>query len=364
MIDFLDLKSINNRFLPQIKSAINRVCKSGIFILGPETENFEIEFSKFCNVRNCIGVGNGLDALYIILRALEIGPGDEVIVPSNTFIATWLAVSKCGATPVPVDPNQRTYNIDPKLIENVLTNKTKAIIPVHLYGQPADMDPINKIAKKYGLKVIEDAAQAHGAFYGKRMVGGLSDASAFSFYPGKNLGAMGDAGAITTNNDELAKKIRKIRNYGSQYKYQHDLMGVNSRLDEFQSAVLSIKLKFLVGDNKKRREIALFYLDNLDEAIVTLPYVAARCEPVWHLFVIRTNERERLINHLSMLGIITSIHYPIPVHMNGAYSEHFHKSSKRKSKSEVLANEILSIPIYPTLNKSKVIDIVSAINNF
>ena len=255
-ISFLDLKEINMQHFNEYEKAFDRVLNSGWFILGKEVEAFEKEFAEYCNVKHCIGVGNGLEALHLILRAYDIGEGDEVIVPSNTYIATWLAVSYAGAKPVPVEPDIRTYNIDPSLIENKITDKTKAIIAVHLYGQPADMDNINKIAKKYNLKVIEDSAQAHGALYKGEKTGSLGDASGFSFYPGKNLGALGDGGAITTNDDDLAKKIQVLRNYGSEKKYHNEVKGYNSRLDEVQAAFLRIKLRALDEDNKKRKEVA------------------------------------------------------------------------------------------------------------
>jgi len=353
-IPFLDLKEINMQHFNEYEKAFDRVLRSGRFVLGKEVEVFEKEFAEYCNVKHCIGVGNGLEALHLILRAYDIGEGDEVIVPSNTYIATWLAVSYAGATVVPVEPDIRTYNIDPDLIEEKITDKTKAIIAVHLYGQPADMDRINKIGKKYNLKVIEDSAQAHGALYKGRKTGSLGDASGFSFYPGENLGALGDGGAVTTNDDDLAEKIRFLRNYGSEKKYQNKCKGYNSRLDEIQAAFLRVKLRTLDDDNNKRREVAKYYLDKIKNQDVTLPFVPNYVNPVWHLFVVKSDNRDRLQKELKKAGVHTMIHYPIPPHKQDAYKEILPISLPI---SEEIHRTILSIPISPVLSQVELISI-------
>ena len=342
MINFLDLKQINLQYKEELQEAFDRVLNSGWFILGKEVEAFEKEFADYCNVKHCIGVGNGLDALHLILKGYDIGEGDEVIVPSNTYIATWLAVSYAGAKVVPVEPDIRTYNIDPKLIEEKITNKTKAIIAVHLYGQPCDMDPINELAKKYNLKVIEDSAQAHGALYKGRKTGSLGDASGFSFYPGKNLGALGDGGAITTNDSKLADKIRILRNYGSEVKYHNKYKGYNSRLDELQAAFLRVKLKYLDEDNNKRKKVARYYLENIKNNDILSPFIPDYADPVWHLFVIRNKNRDKLQKYLKQNEIQTMIHYPVPPHKQKAY-ESINNSSF--PVSEQLHEEVLSLPI-------------------
>ncbi|HKY26619.1 MAG TPA: DegT/DnrJ/EryC1/StrS family aminotransferase [Pyrinomonadaceae bacterium] len=348
-IPFLDLTAIHAELKEEFEAACRRVLESGWFILGPEVEAFEAEFASYCGAKHCVGVGNGLDALHLILRALEIGEGDEVIVPANTYIATWLAVSYAGATLVPVEPDQRTYNINPARIEAAVTPRTRAIIPVHLYGQPAEMDAINEIAGRHGIKVIEDAAQAQGARYRGRMTGALSDAAGFSFYPGKNLGALGDAGAITTNDDELAERVRLLRNYGSQMKYYSELKGFNSRLDELQAALLRVKLRKLDEWNDRRRAKARFYLQTLQDADLTLPFVPRHVEPIWHQFVIRHAQRDELQKHLSAAGVGTLIHYPVPPHMQNAYAE-LGLSAGSFPISEAIASEILSLPISPHLS--------------
>lgn len=342
----------------EITEAIQRVIDSGWYILGRETELFEQEFAAYCGVKHCVGVGNGLDALSLILRAYGIGPGDEVIVPSNTFIATWLAVTYVGATPVPVEPDERTYNINPDLIELAITPRTRAIMPVHLYGQPADMAPILEIGERYGLRVIEDAAQAHGARYHGVRTGGLGDAAGFSFYPGKNLGALGDGGAVTTDDDALAEKIRMLRNYGSSVKYHHDLQGVNSRLDEMQAAVLRVKLPSLDSENAMRSAIAQIYLQALKDGPVDLPYVLEGVEPVWHLFVVRTTERERLKNGLDHSAIGSMIHYPIACHQQKAYSTLVWPDLPL---AEMMQHEVLSIPISPYLKAEEALQVASAV---
>lgn len=349
-VPFLDLFAAYGEIKQELDAAHFRVMNSGHYILGSETEAFEREFAAYCGVQYCITVGNGLDALHLVLRAWNIGEGDEVIVPANTFIATWLAVSYSGATPVPVEPDMRTYNIDPSKIEGAITSKTKAIIPVHLYGQPAEMSIIKDIARKYNLKVLEDAAQAHGARYGGICTGGLGDAAAFSFYPGKNLGAFGDGGAITTNDIETATIIRKLRNYGSSIKYVHEMQGYNSRLDELQAAFLRVRLKYLDQWNSRRAAIADFYKTALTSLDFATPFVPEHIEPVWHLYVIRSSKRAVIEKTLNEAGVGTLIHYPTPPHMQNAYN-----SLKLKEGnfpiSEKLSKEILSLPIGPHLSK-------------
>ena len=347
MIPFLDLKRVNAPHEAQIKSAIARVIESGWYVLGEETENFEREFAGYCGVAHCIGVANGLDALTLILRGYGIGAGDEVIVPSHTFIATWLAVSQAGAQPVPVEPDAATYNIDPARIEAAITPRTRAIIAVHLYGQPADMNLICEIAQRHGLRVIEDAAQAHGARYQGRRAGSLGDAAGFSFYPGKNLGALGDGGAVTTNDAALATRLRQLRNYGSTVKYKHEVQGVNSRLDEIQAAVLRVKLKQLDAENAARRVVAENYLARLQGLPVTLPRVLPGCEPVWHLMVLRGAQRGRLQAALTSSGIGHMVHYPTACHRQGAYASGAWPSL---ALAEQLADEVLSVPIAPYLS--------------
>jgi dTDP-4-amino-4,6-dideoxygalactose transaminase len=321
---------------------------SGWYILGHEVEAFEREFALYCNVKHCISVGNGLDALHLILRALNIGPGDEVIVPANTYIATWLAVSYAGATPVPVEPDQRTYNINPELIEPVITSRTKAILPVHLYGQPADMDIINGIASRYNLKVIEDAAQAHGARYKGIRVGGIGHAAGFSFYPSKNLGAFGDGGAVVTNDDEIAIKVRLLRNYGSQKKYYNEIKGFNSRLDEIQAAFLRVKLKKLDEWNERRSRIAILYLDVLKNIKgLILPYTPEWAAHVWHLFVVRSKKRNLLQEKLSQLGVQTLIHYPVPPHLSSAYRD---IQFGVLLTTENIARTVISLPMGPHIS--------------
>lgn len=342
-VPFLDLGRLHQPIREQLDAAYRRVVDSGWFIMGPELEAFESEFAHYCEVKHCVGVGNGLEALHLLLRAYGIGPGDEVIVPSNTFIATWLAVTECGASPVPVEPSIDTHNIDPTLIANAITSRTRAIIPVHLYGQPADMDPINALAAKHGLLVIEDAAQAQGARYKGRRACSLGHAAATSFYPGKNLGALGDGGAILTNDDAIAEKVKQLRNYGSKIKYQHDLAGYNSRLDEMQAAFLRAKLAVLDEWNGRRREVADRYSKLLaDIPDILLPYMPAYAEPVWHLYVIRSKRRDALKEHLERCGVTTVTHYPTPPHRQACYSAFRERSLPI---SEILAEEVLSLPI-------------------
>jgi dTDP-4-amino-4,6-dideoxygalactose transaminase len=360
-ISFLDLKRQNTDLGPELYDAFERVLNSGIHIQGLELESFEEEFASYCNVEECVGVGNGFDALHLILRALDIGDGDEVIVPSATFIATWLAVSYVGARLVVVEPNLNTFNINPNLIEKLITSRTKAIIAVHLYGQPADMDAVNMIADKYGLKVIEDAAQAHGALYKGKKVGSLGDAAAFSFYPGKNLGALGDGGAVTTNSAILANKIRSLGNYGSKNKYFHGERGFNSRLDTLQAAFLRIKLKKLDKWNDRRKKIATRYINELSQNEISLPAVPDWVDPVWHLFVIRSKGRDELKEKLQEMGINASIHYPLAPHLQEAYRNlDFPVGSF--PISEKIHDEVLSLPIDPFLTESEVDKIIESFN--
>lgn len=360
-IDFLDLKRVNEPHEAAIRDAMDRVIGSGWYILGEETTAFEREFADYCGVAHCIGVGNGFDALHLILRAYGIGEGDGVIVPSNTFIATWLAVSWTGARPVPVEPDDRTCNLDPERIEAAITPHTRAIMPVHLYGQPADMAPINQIARRHGLRVIEDAAQAHGARYQGRRVGGLGDAAGFSFYPGKNLGALGDGGAITTDDDSLAGTLRKLRNYGSSIKYRHEITGFNSRLDELQAAILRIKLPHLDAENARRRAAASAYLDALAHLPLQLPHVHADADPVWHLFVVRIPDRDALQAHLREQGIGTNIHYPLACHRQPAYSA---QSWPPLPIAERIQSEILSLPMAPYLPTVDIRAVADSIQTF
>lgn len=350
-IAFLDFKGPYEELKDELDGAYRRVMESGWYILGKEVEAFESEFAAYCGVKHCIGVGNGLEALHLILRAMDIGPGDEVIVPANTYIATWLAVSYAGAKPVPVEPDEMTFNINPELIERVITERTKAIMPVHLYGQAADMDAVNAIAKKHKLKVIEDAAQSQGARYKGRRAGALGNAAGFSFYPGKNLGAIGDGGAVTTNDDVLADKIRVLRNYGSRVKYYNEVKGYNSRLDELQAAFLRVKLKKLDEWNARRAVAASEYLAVLKDAKnIALPYVPDWAEPAWHLFVIRSDKRDALQKHLADSGIGTLIHYPVPPHLSGAYAELGYKAGNF-AITERIAESVLSIPMGPHLKR-------------
>jgi dTDP-4-amino-4,6-dideoxygalactose transaminase len=360
-IPFLDLKSTYNELKPELDSAYHRVMASGHFILGEEVAKFENEFAQYCKTDYCLGVGNGLEALRLVLQAWGIGRGDEVIVPANTFIATWLAVTQVGAVPIAVEANEY-FNIDANSIEAFITPKTKAIIPVHLYGQPADMDSIIALAKKYNLKVLEDAAQAHGAKYKGRRVGGLADAAAFSFYPGKNLGAYGDGGAITTNDRDLFATINKLRNYGSETKYIHEELGTNSRLDELQAAFLRVRLQHLDRWNQRRVSCANYYDEHLkgltDNLVV--PQVLDSTEPVWHIYPVRTHARDRLRQMLSESNIQTLIHYPVPPHKQRAY--HSLAISDRKFPyTERLSNELLSLPIGPHLLEHQLEYVVSAL---
>jgi len=362
-VPFLDLSVSYRELQEQLNSAVQRVLNSGWYILGEEVEAFEQEFANYCGAKYCIGVGNGLDALTLSLRAMGVVAGDEVIVPTNTYIATWLAVSQLGAVPVPVEPKMDTYNLNLELLEKAITTKTKVIIPVHLYGQPVDLDGCLRLAKKYDLQVLEDAAQAHGAKYKGRMIGTHGNAVTWSFYPGKNLGALGDAGAITTNDESLAEKLCMLRNYGSKKKYVHELMGMNSRLDPMQAAILREKLQVLTKWNEQRESIANRYLIELAGLPVQLPVVADWAEPVWHLFVIRTKQREELQQFLLKQGVQTQIHYPIPPHLQSAYSDLGYKMGDFPVAEEI-CNEVLSLPIDPHLQSLQVDWLIQTIKSF
>ena len=362
MIPFLDLGAAYRELKPEIDAAVLRVLESGWYILGPEVESFEAEWAAYCEAQHAVGLANGLDALILALRALGIGPGDEVIVPSNTYIATWLAVSGVGATPVPVEPDAATHNIDPTRIEAAITPRTRAILPVHLYGQPADLDPILDIARRRGLRVIEDAAQAHGARYQGRRIGAHGDIVCWSFYPGKNLGALGDAGAVTTNDADLAERVALLRNYGSRQKYVNEQAGVNSRLDPIQAAVLRVKLGALDDWTDRRRTVAAAYSEGLKEAGLILPHVPDWAEPVWHLYVVRTNEREALQARLTKDGIGTLIHYPIPPHMQAAYAG-LAIAPDALPLARYMAGEVLSLPMGPQLSLDHVTQVITQLTN-
>ena len=346
MISFLNLLEVNSRFENEIAEAVQRVVKSGWYLLSTECEGFEQEFASFCEANHCVGVANGLDALTLSLRALDIGPGDEVIVPSNTFIATWLAVSHVGARPVPVEPTETSFNMDPERIEAAITARTRAIMPVHLYGQPADLDAINEIAQRNGLRVIEDAAQAHGARYRGKRIGAHGDAVCWSFYPGKNLGALGDGGAVTTDDPAIAARLRVLRNYGSRVKYHHEELGVNSRLDEIQAAILRVKLPALEADNIRRGRIAQAYNVGLRGIALKLPAVPEYAESVWHLYVIRHPQRDQLARRLSEAGVATAIHYPVSPHLQPAYAQ-LNIAKGLLPIAERLQGEMLSLPMGP-----------------
>lgn len=365
MIPFLDLKKINQQYEAELKQACARVIDSGWYVLGKEVEEFEKEFAAYCETEHCLGVANGLDALVLILRAyIELGimqEGDEIIVPSNTYIASILAISENGLTPVLVEPDLNTYNLDPNLIEQAITEKTKAILTVHLYGQVTGMDEINQIAQKHNLKVIEDCAQAHGALYKGKKVGSLGDAAGFSFYPGKNLGALGDGGAVTTNDSELAQAISALRNYGSHQKYKNLYKGVNSRLDEIQAAMLRVKLRYLNKEIKVRQDVAQAYLKGINNPLIELPVIEDVNAHVWHLFVIKTTQREALVNYLTENGVQTLVHYPIPPHKQDAYQEWSHDSFPI---SEQMHEQVVSIPMSPVLSSDEVDSVIAVINSY
>ena len=360
MIPFLDLKSIQLTQAEELKAAFARVLESGWYILGNEVKQFEEEYAAYCHAAECVGVANGLDALILTLRALDIGPGDEVLVPSNTYIATWLAVSHVGATPVPVEPVNSTGNMDPARLAAALTARTRVIMPVHLYGQPVELAPILEFARANGLKVIEDGAQSHGARYRGRRLGAHGDAVTWSFYPGKNLGALGDGGAVTTNDAALAERIRVLRNYGSRVKYHNEVIGYNSRLDELQAALLRVKLPKLDADNAHRAAIAQHYLNALQGSSLGLPEIAEGCESAWHLFVVRHPQRDKLAKSLAEKGIGTVIHYPIPPHLQPAYAS---LGINRGSLpiSEAMHAEVLSLPIGPTMTMAQADAVIAAL---
>lgn len=359
-IPFLDLKTIQLAQAGELKAAFARVLESGWYILGEEVNQFEREYAAYCGARECIGVANGLDALILALKALDVGPGDEVLVPANTYIATWLAVSHVGATPVPVEPVEATANIDAARLAAALTPRTRAIMPVHLYGQPADLDPILAFARDHELKVVEDGAQAHGARYLGRRLGAHGHAVAWSFYPGKNLGALGDGGAVTTDDRVVAERIRVLRNYGSRVKYHNEVIGWNSRLDELQAALLRVKLPQLDAGNRQRSLLAQCYMEGLQGCNVVLPSVAPACESAWHLFVIRHPRRDELAKALAAEGIGTMIHYPVAPHLQPAYAA-LNFAPGSLPISERLHAQVLSLPIGPTMTIEQakaVIDVV------
>lgn len=362
-IPFVSFLPMEKELDKDLRAAFERVYTRSWYIEGVEDEAFEKAYAEYCGADYCVGVGNGLDALVMALKGIGVGPGDEVIVPSNTYIATALAVTYVGATPVFVEPDIRTFNINPILIEAAITDKTKAIMPVHLYGQACDMDPIMGIAKKHNLFVVEDCAQAHGATYKGKKIGTFGDAAGFSFYPGKNLGALGDAGATVTNNEELAKKVRALGNYGSDYKYHHIYKGNNSRLDELQAAFLAAKLPHLNRMNEERRRIAQKYIDGIKNEEVILPYIPEYANPVWHIFGIRCKRRDELEKFLNDAGIGTNKHYPIPMHLQECYKDLGFKEGDFPVAEEISATE-LSIPMYYGMTDEEVQYVIDKVNEF
>lgn len=362
-VPFVSFVPMEEELESGIRESFERVFNNSWYIGGDEDKKFEKAFADYCGVKYCVGVGNGLDALMLLLKALDIGKGDEVIVPSNTYIATALAVSYSGAVPVFVEPDIRTYNINPSLIESSITKKTKAIIPVHLYGQACDMAQILGIAREHDLKIIEDCAQAHGATYKGQRVGSFGDGSGFSFYPGKNLGALGDAGAVVTNNKELAEIVRNLGNYGSDYKYHHIYKGYNSRLDELQAAFLSVKLSNLDRMNEERRRIANCYLEGIKNPLIIKPFVNPDCVPVWHIFGIRCKERDSLERHLNDHGIGTNKHYPIPMHLQECYKDLGLPQGSFPIAEEISSTE-LSIPMYYGMKDDEIQYVIDCINSF
>jgi dTDP-4-amino-4,6-dideoxygalactose transaminase len=361
MILFLDLNQINAPFQEAIEEATLRVLRSGWYILGKELTSFESAFATYCEAEHCIGVANGLDAITLILKAFDFPSGSEIIVPANTYIASVLPVSYLGLTPVLVEPDPDTMLLNPELIEERINANTKAIITVDLYGRSCDMDAILDIARRYNLKVITDAAQAHGATYKSKKVGSVADATAFSFYPTKNLGALGDAGAITTSDSNLAERISFLRNYGSKERYKNEYKGVNSRLDEIQAAVLNVKLPYLDRDNQKRRAIAQRYLREIKTPGLILPVSDQITEDAWHLFVVRHADRAGLIVHLESHGIQTNVHYPLPIHKQRAYEE---LAVLELPITERIHREVVSLPLHPMLTDEEVTAVIYALNNF
>lgn len=362
-VPFVSFRPLEAELDGDLRAAFDRVLRRSWYIDGEEDAAFEAAFAAYCGVDYCVGCGNGLDALVLLLKAYGIGPGDEVIVPSNTFIATALAVSYCGASPVFVEPDPATYNIDPNRIEAAVTARTRAVMPVHLYGQPAQMDAVTTIARAHGLKVIEDAAQAHGALYKGRRTGSLGDAAGFSFYPGKNLGALGDAGCVTTNDGDLAARVRALGNYGSDRKYHHIYKGQNSRLDELQAAFLAAKLPHLDRMNEQRRAIAARYLAGIRNPAVTLPTVAADCLPVWHIFAVRCAARDALAAHLEAAGVASNKHYPTAIHLQGAYADLGLRAGDLPLAEEIAATE-LSLPMYYGMTDAEQQAVIDAVNSF
>ena len=362
-VPFVSFKPLEKELNTELRAAFDRVLERSWYIEGKEDADFEAAFAAFCHTDYCVGVGNGLDALMLVLRALEIGAGDEVIVPSNTYIATALAVTYVGAKPVLVEPDIRTYNIDPTKIEEKITANTKAIMPVHLYGQPCDMDPIMAIAKKHNLYVIEDCAQAHGATYNGKIIGSFGDAAGFSFYPGKNLGALGDAGAVTTSNEDIAKKVRALGNYGSDYKYHHIYKGCNSRLDELQAAFLAAKLPIMDKVNDNRRATAAKYMAGIKNDLVELPYVMEGTNPVWHIFAVRCAERDRLAAFLQEKGLGINKHYPIAIHLQECYKDMGLKEGDLPIAEEIAATQ-LSLPMYYGMTDEEIQYVIDCVNAF
>lgn len=358
---FLDLEKVNNRFRQEIDMRIKDILDRGWYLQGEENEKFCQNFASYCGSKYALGVGNGLDALRLIIKAYGFGKGDEIIVPANTYIATILAITDNGCTPILVEPDINTYNINPDLIEAAITPRTKAIMVVHLYGQAVEMEKIWKIARKHDLKVFEDSAQAHGAKYQGRMTGNLSDAAAFSFYPGKNLGCLGDGGAITTNDEGIYQKVKALANYGSDRKYHHIYKGLNSRLDEIQAAILDIKLPYLDADNKRRREISTYYRNNINNPLIVLPKTYDEEAHVWHVFAVRTKERDRFQEYLRSKGVQTIIHYPTPPHKQEAYKEWNNRSYPI---TEQIHKEIISLPISPVMTDDEVVELVRIVNEY
>ena len=362
-VPFVSFKPLEKELDTQLRAAFERVLDNSWYIDGKEDKAFEKAFAEYCGTKYCVGCGNGLDALMLTLKALDVGTGDEVIVPSNTYIATALAVTYVGAKPVFVEPDIRTFNIDPALIEEKITPNTKAIMPVHLYGQPCDMDPIMAIAKKHNLYVIEDCAQAHGATYKGQKIGTFGDAAGFSFYPGKNLGALGDAGATVTNDEALAAKVRAFGNYGSDYKYHHIYKGNNSRLDELQAAFLSAKLPIMDRVNENRRATAKRYLEGITNPAIILPYVPETVKPVWHIFAVRCEKRDELAAYLAEKGIGTNKHYPIPMHLQDCYADLGIREGELPIAEEISRTE-LSLPMYYGMTDEEIDYVIDAINDF
>ena len=361
MIPFLDVRAINLRFKNELELAMKQVLESGWYILGEKSRAFEKAFAEYCGIEHCIGCGNGLDALRLGIKALGLGENDEIIVPANTYIASILAISDNGCKPIFVEPSLQTYNIDVEKIESAITPRTKAILVVHLYGQVVEMQKVWELAQKYNLVIIEDCAQAHGAIYQGKRVGTLGDVAGFSFFPGKNLGALGDGGAVTTKHKDVAEKVRALGNYGSHKKYVNLYKGLNSRLDEIQAAFLEIKLKHLDSDNESRRAVAKFYRENITNNKIILPECVSEEGHAWHLFVVRCEERERFQAYLKDNGIETIIHYPIPPHKQEAYKEYNHLSLPITEK---IHREVLSLPISPVMSKEQAEEVVRVVNNF